>query len=413
MSDIDRNYAQTLMREAGLDGLALFQPESFRYAVGAPAGVATMWGRAGAAIALVPADASITLGAVASDHAAAAIRAAAPDLDLRTHRIWIDMLDLTGTASIDDINAAYVRSGRSGPRPETFDKAVAFQLLGDLLKERGLAGARIGVDLEFVPAVDFEALKKALPKVVWLDGSPILRRMRTIKSAREIIRLRRAALAAEAGLVRMAAAVKPQAALPDLSAAWKEGALGYATENGFALSGHWDFISVGQNLADMAATVSPGALIKADVGALVDGYSSDGARTFTYGPAPALALEIFKALEAAFACGLEQLRPGNSFCSVHNAMLSSMRRDGFSEYYRGHFGHSVGGAVGMEEWPFFSASNCEVIQPDMVVALEAPFYGQGLGALMIEDQFLITQTGYERMTTLPWTLRDLAEATSS
>ncbi len=409
MSDIDRKLAQTLMHEAGLDGLVLFQPESFRYAIGAPAGVATMWGRAGAAIALVPAEASTSLGAVASDHAAPAIRADAPELDLRTHRIWIDMLDLAGVTSIEGVNAAYQRTGPIGPRPETFDRGLAFNLLSDLLRDRGLQQAKLGVDLEFMPTVDFEALKAALPQVTWVDGSLVLRRMRAIKSPREITRLRRAALAAEAGLVQMAQAIRPEASALDLSAAWKDGASIYAAANGFALSGHWDFISVGPDLSDPAARVTPGALIKADVGTLVEGYSSDGARTFSHGPVSGLAQQIFGALTNAFERGLEALRPGNRFSAVHEAMMASMRADGFAAYNRGHFGHSVGGAIGMEEWPFFSGSNSEVIQPNMVVALEAPFYGQGLGALMIEDQFLITETGWERMTTLPWTLRNMAE----
>jgi Xaa-Pro aminopeptidase len=408
MSDIDRGRAEKLMREAGLDALVIFQPEAFRYAIGAPAGVATMWGRAGSAIALVPADASAGLAAVASDHAAGTIRKAAPQVDLRTHRIWIDMLDITGVETVEKINEAYRRPGVGGPRPETFDRAVCFGLLGDLLKERGLDRASIGADLEFMPAADFDALKQALPGVTWSDGSPMLRRLRMIKSPREIALLRRAAKAAEAGLVRMAGAVKPGASLSTLSAAWKDGAQAFASESGFALSGHWDFISVGADLSDMSAIVTPGALIKADVGTLVDGYSSDGARTFSHGPASALALDIFKALENAFAVGLEQLRPGNTFGAVHAAMLGSMRQDGFADYYRGHFGHSVGGGVGIEEWPFFSAGNPEIIQADMVVALEAPFYGQGLGALMIEDQFLITQTGPECMTTLSRSLRDLS-----
>ncbi len=33
MADIDRRRAGQLMREAGLDGLVLFQPEAFQYAV--------------------------------------------------------------------------------------------------------------------------------------------------------------------------------------------------------------------------------------------------------------------------------------------------------------------------------------------------------------------------------------------
>jgi Xaa-Pro aminopeptidase len=70
--------------------------------------------------------------------------------------------------------------------------------------------------------------------------------------------------------------------------------------------------------------------------------------------------------------------------------------------------HSVGGSVGIEEWPFFSANSPEPILPSMVVALEAPFYAQGLGALMIEDQFLVTESGVEPMNRLPRGLRDLS-----
>ncbi|MGV1958536.1 M24 family metallopeptidase [Agrobacterium sp. 22-214-1] len=408
MSDIDRSRAQQLMREAGIDALVLFQPEAFRYAVGAHAGVATMWGRAGSVIALVPADADAPLAAVASDHAAPLVRKAASDIDLRCHRIWIDMVDLSGVETIAQVGDAYRRNNSGGPRPETFDRTACFGLLADLLRERGLSAARIGADLEFMPAADFLALRQALPDVDWLDGSAVLRRLRAVKSEREIELLRRAATAAEAGLVAMADAVRPGAALGGLSAAWKAGAQAHAAKSGFSLSSHWDYISVGPALSDMAAVVTPGALIKADVGTLVDGYSSDGARSFSWGPVSPLAADVFSALGAAFASGLEAIRPGNTFGAVHAAMLASMRRQGFTEYYRGHFGHSVGGGVGIEEWPFFSHDNPEIILPGMVVALEAPFYGEGLGALMIEDQFLVTSSGAECMNSLPRSLRDLS-----
>jgi Xaa-Pro aminopeptidase len=409
MSDLDRHHAERLLRMASLDALVLFQPEAFRYAIGAPAGVATMWGRAGAAIAVVPADSRAKLAAVVSDHAAAGVGRAAPDVDLRVHRIWIDMLDLSGVDHGAGVDEAYRRQGVTGPRPETFDRSVSFGLLGDILNERGLGGATIGVDLEFMPAADFAALKDAIPNVRWTDGSPVMRRLRAVKAPGEITRLRRAAEASEAGLVRMAEAVEPGARLADLSLAWQAGAKAHAIENGFALSGHWDFISVGPDLSDPKAVVQPGAIIKADVGTLVDGYSSDGARTFTFGRPVPLAHEIFKALENAFAAGLELVRPGNSFGAVHAAMRGSMRKDGFAEYHRGHFGHSVGGSVGIEEWPFFSAGNEELIEPNMVLALEAPFYGQALGALMIEDQFLVTNSGAECMNALPRHMIDLAD----
>ncbi len=396
------------MREAGLDALVFFQPEAFQYAIGAPAGVATMWGRAGAAIALVPSDATLSLAAVVSDHAAPVVLHKAPDVEVRTHRIWIDGVDLSGVNAISGIDGAYRGSGVAGPRPETFDRSSCFNLLADLLTEKGLGDARIGVDLEFMPAADFEALKTSISSVHWVDGSLVLRRLRAIKTSVEIERLRRAAMAAEGGLRRMMEAVALGASVSSLSAAWKAGAQEAASTGGFSLSGHWDYISVGPDLPNGAAKVTPGALIKADVGTLVDGYSSDGARTVTYGPASPLAQNIFKALEAAFHAGLDEITTGNTFGAVHDAMLRSMRRDGFGEYYRGHFGHSVGGGVGIEEWPFFSLGNPEIIEADMVVALEAPFYGQNFGALMIEDQFLVTPNGTQCMNSLPRGLRDLA-----
>lgn len=411
MTDIDRHRAEQLMQEAQMDALALFQPEAFRYAVGAAAGVATMWGRAGAAIALVPADPASRIAAVVSDHAEDQIRRAAPAVDLLSHRIWIDTVDLSGVgayAEPDAVNAAYRSQGLCGPRPETFDRTAGFSLLGEALQARGLARGRIGVDLEFMPAIDFEHLTRALPETSFVDGSEVLRRLRAVKSPREIECLRRAARAAEGGLSRMAQAVSLGVSVGDLSAAWKAGAVESARAGGFPLSGHWDFLSVGPDLSDMRAVVSEGALIKADVGTLVDGYSSDGARTFSFGKASPLALRIFDALEQAFEAGLERLKPGNSFASVHHAMMAAMRRAGFDEYARGHFGHSVGAGVGIEEWPFFSAESSEIIRPNMVVALEAPFYAQGLGALMIEDQFLITQQGAEPMNSLPRGLLDLS-----
>ena len=360
-----------------------------------------MWGRAGAAIAFVPADAGLSLAAVVSDHALTSIRKSAPDVELRSHRIWIDTVDTSDAGSIAQIDQCYRRGGATGERPETFDREVSFGLLGELLRERGLSEARLGVDMEFMPAADFAALKHHLPRALLTDGSAVLRRLRSVKTPVEIARLRLAANAAEAGIVRMVEAIRPGSSVQSLSDAWKSGAKAFAIGKGVSLSGSWDYISVGPDLSDANATVVPGALIKADVGTLVEGYSSDSARTFIYGEASPLAKDLDKILLEAFEAGLEQIRPGNTFGAVHRVVTAAIRRGGLSEYHRGHFGHSVGGSAGIEEWPFFSMGNEELIQPGMVVALETPFYGNGFGALMIEDQFLVTSDGTECMNRLP------------
>lgn len=73
-------------------------------------------------------------------------------------------------------------------------------------------------------------------------------------------------------------------------------------------------------------------------------------------------------------------------------------------------GHSVGMNLGLEEYPQISANMEEVLQPNMVICVEAPIWTNGrskhYGAFSIEDTFLITEDGCERFThgneTLIW-----------
>ena len=303
MSQINRDRTQTLLEAEGLDALVLFQPENFRYATGVAAGVATMWGRAGSAIALVPADEKAKLGAVISDHAYAAATHLGDRIDFRTHRIWIDMVTVHNAKTIEDINAAYRQANNVGPRAETFDQDAAFRLVGELLAERGLSKAKIGVDLEFMPAADFAALKKALPSADWRDASTLVKRLCLIKNTHEIEYLRNAAHYAESGLENMLKTARRGSSLNALSAAWLDGASQEASRNGQVLSGHWAYISTGPDLQDMKAELKEGDLVKADVGTLINGYSSDGARTYVCGKPDPLASEIYKVLQESFAVG--------------------------------------------------------------------------------------------------------------
>lgn len=415
MPYLDRSRAQRLMKSQGIDALVLFQPENFIYATGGSGGVATMWRRAGAAIAVVPQSPGERLAAIASDMAASALRRLNPDLDVREHRIWIDQVDLSvlpdGASTAERVTRAYRDQGLVHPRPESFDSVHSLDLLRDVLTEKGLAGARIAADFDFLPVADFQSLTSALPEIEWVDGSDIVRRLRAIKSPAEIERLRQACRFAEAGLRHMMAAVEKGASAKHLSEAWRAGVKRAAEASGDRnLTGHWDFISVGTDPWNQDGLVDDGVIIKADVGCLIDGYSSDGARTFSFGSPSAVARDIFSALEAAFAAGLAAIRPGATFGSVHAAVLWEMRAAGYAEYHRGHFGHAVGANVGMEEWPFMSAASEEIIEPGMVLALETPFYAKGVGALMIEDQILVTRDGIEIMNTLPSALIDLKMA---
>lgn len=412
MSDLNRERARLLMQAEGLEALVLFQPENFAYATGASGGVATMWRKAGGAIALLPLAPSENIAAIVSDMAAPGLRRLAPNIEVREHPLWIDTVDLShlpaGSSTAERVTQAYRQQGLVQARPERFDLSYALTLLREAVQDKGLGSSRIGVDLEFLPVADFQVLQSLLPNVQWVDGSTIVRRLRAVKSASEIARLKQASALAEAGLESMVAVVKQGSSIRQLSEAWRNGVQQAAeTREVRSLTGLWDFIAIGPDPWGQTGTVSEGSIIKADVGCLIDGYSSDGARTFSFGRPSVLAQDIFKALSDAFEAGLAAIRPGVTFGDVYAAVIKQMRSAGFAEYHRGHFGHAVGADVGIEEWPFISAGNEEVIEAGMVLALETPFYAQGVGALMIEDQLLVTNTGIDIMNALPREMVDL------
>ncbi|MXN17884.1 M24 family metallopeptidase [Pseudooceanicola sp. GBMRC 2024] len=415
MSDLDRGRAARLMAARGIDALVLFQPEAFRYATGLDTGAAGMWRRGGASVALVPADTRMPMAAILADHALHFGPQPGHALELMTHPIWIDYVDYThsGGDVLEGLGSAYRAQGLARPqfppRPETFDAAAVFGLLHDLLCDRGLGRARIGVDLEFLPAADFALLRRLLPTARWSDGSDVLRRLRAIKTPREIACLRQASEASEAGLAHMAARARPGLTRSALERLWRDGAEAHAARAGQTISGLRAGISVGANLVSSDPVLATGDLVKADMGVAIGGYLSDGTRTFSLGPAPQAARDLFTVLEESFDAGAALLRPGTPLGEVHAAVLDRARRLGLASYQRGHFGHSVGASCGSEEWPFISAGNPEPIEPGMVLAFETPFYAHGLGALMIEDQFLITREGAEPMNRLPRGLTRLGQ----
>ena len=193
MAHLDRQRAMRLMQAGRLDALLLLTPESFSYATGAPAGVATMWRRSGAVATIVPADPAIGCAAVVTDLFEAAFRTSSTIDDIRVHPIWvetgdIDGLDSTVATTEDVIREAWRKQGRvpGFARPETFDARTGFRLAGELLAARGLARGRIGVELDSLSVTDFQLLSTALPDAEIVDASNLVQRLKMIKSPQEI-----------------------------------------------------------------------------------------------------------------------------------------------------------------------------------------------------------------------------------
>ncbi|MCS6931715.1 MAG: Xaa-Pro peptidase family protein [Acetobacteraceae bacterium] len=393
---MDRARAAGLMAAAGADALLLASPESFAYATGAPAGVAANWRRLGPAIAVLPADPAKPVGAVAADLFAAAASGCEP---LRSVPIWVEASDIRRFLPSEEpagalIARADAARGAGFRRPATFDRSEVLLGLREVVEAMGLSRARIAVELRAVPAADAPALAAALPEAVLTDGSALLERLRAVKTAGEIALLREAGAITEAALSALVAEIRAGATREGLGRRFL--ALVAEARASAPLSA-WEYLGFGPSPWAVRDPLRPGDVVKADVGAVVGGYTADLARSFTLGPAPRLARELHAALLCGFRAGRRLFRPGARLSDIHRSVLAAVREAGFPSYARGHFGHGLGASIWSEEWPYIAADSEAVLEPGMVLAFETPWYVDGIGGLIIEDMLLVTEDGAETL----------------
>ena len=412
MAYLDRQRASKLMSQACIDGLILFSPESFFYATGASPGVAVMWRQTGAVAVFVPADPNIPETAVVSDLFAQNFKNVSHIKDVRESPIWVESTSLDQFNPDQDateiIKSAWQKEKRHRgfSRPATFDPVVCFQHLADAISECGLDKAKIGFEASAVSIKEFPELKSTLVNIDLIDASDVLARIKMVKSDAEIKNLRKAVQIAESGLDAVQDAIAPSITRDELATEWNK-AINRHPDHA-ALTGAWEYISVGRDPWAGNTSAETGDIIKADVGCLVNGYTSDSARTYVLGAPNELQVRIYQALLGGFIAGSEMLKSSVPLAEVHRVTQDAIRAAGFSDYTRGHFGHGLGAGLGSEEWPFISADATVVFEPGMVIAFECPWYITGLGGFIIENQVLITEDGHEMMNSLPLDLIQIA-----
>lgn len=140
-----------------------------------------------------------------------------------------------------------------------------------------------------------------------------------------------------------------------------------------------------------------GELITLDMGCYYNGYASDQTRTFALGEINDIELQkIYDVVYQAQALGISLLKPGVETGSIHEKVNQFINKQG----YEGYFTHGLGHGLGIEihEEPYESSNQKTLLKPGMIVTVEPGIYIPNLGGVRIEDDFLITERGAERLT---------------
>lgn len=145
--------------------------------------------------------------------------------------------------------------------------------------------------------------------------------------------------------------------------------------------------------------VEVGDLVLVDAGAIVDGYCSDCTRTFAVGEVSDSLRHVYEVVREAQQAGLDAVRPGASGREVDAAARVVIAGAGYGE----SFGHGLGHGLGLlvHEAPNLRPESEELLAPGNVVTVEPGIYLSGVAGVRIEDLVVVTEDGFEVLTSFP------------
>jgi Xaa-Pro aminopeptidase len=144
--------------------------------------------------------------------------------------------------------------------------------------------------------------------------------------------------------------------------------------------------------------IGRGELVVFDMGAQLDGYCSDGTRTFATGEPGEEAREVYEVVLAAQLRSLEEIRAGVKGEDVDGTARRVIGDAGYGD----HFGHGLGHGVGLEvhEAPRLSLRSDDVLAAGEVVTVEPGIYLPGKLGVRIEDLVVVADEGLRNLSTL-------------
>jgi Xaa-Pro aminopeptidase len=145
--------------------------------------------------------------------------------------------------------------------------------------------------------------------------------------------------------------------------------------------------------------IARGELVVFDMGARLDGYCSDGTRTFASGDPGEQAIAVYEVVREAQQASLGAIRAGVRGEDVDRVAREVIEAAGHGE----RFGHGLGHGVGLEvhEGPRLSMRSDDVLAAGEVATVEPGIYLPGQLGVRIEDLVVVTEEGLRNLSSLP------------
>jgi len=249
----------------------------------------------------------------------------------------------------------------------------------------------------------FEAFRKLRGRVV--DATPLLNEARAIKTSQEIERMRLAnelaALAMEHTRENMRVGMK-ESEVGGMYEAFVHG-LGVGYKGKVEMARAFTLVWSGKGIATFTATgdrpIQKNEPTLFEIWVCVDGYWTDLTKNACPGELTPEYHKLLELLLRVFNEGTSYSRDGASFPELDRLIRARITEGG----YPGQPSHPICHGVGARahEPPYAHQAGTGTMKKGMVLAIEPGIYWPGGGGLRLEDDFLITEDGNEKLCSYP------------
>ena len=257
---------------------------------------------------------------------------------------------------------------------------------------------RIGFESAWMRYEDYAKVKEELPLgVSFKPVSRLVEELRMVKSKAEIELIRSSVQANSEAYARTMKRIRPGAREQDIAAEleYQMRILG-AEKPAFETIVASGARSALPHAQPTARRLEESELLLIDMGASLNGYSSDMTRVAYSGVPPRRIREVYKAVLEAQLAAVNAVHAGTTASKVDGTARGVLKQHELER----EFVHSTGHGLGLEihERPRIGRKDKTRLRAGMVITIEPGVYIDGLGGVRIEDTVLVTENGCEVLT---------------
>ncbi len=290
---------------------------------------------------------------------------------------------------------------------------------------------RMGLEMDILPVKMYHEYQKLFPYTEMVDISSLIREVRMIKSPHEIAHIKAAADVADRMYRRAPEFIRKSKTETDLAVQIEafyrsQGHPGMTPFRTFNLGINYGHVISGASATQPSASpgptggsglgpyysqgagfnqLRPNEPILIDYASLVNGYISDSARVFSLGELHEKFYRAHQVMLEVQEAVARKGKPGVRAKDLYALAIKVIEKAGLSEGFMGHpqpvpfVGHGTG--LEMDEWPVIGRGLDTIIEAGMVVSLEPKYVFPGEGVVGIENTFVVTAQGMEKLNRFP------------